>query len=769
MGFLNAALLFGMAAAAVPIALHLLGRRQPKRLEFAAIRFLKQQIETNRRRLQVRHLSLLALRIMALAGLALALAQPLISSDARGTWMTIGLTGLIGLMAAAVAVWGFVAGKPVRLFAPIGGVALTLLLASTGWGIFTATASASPRIRTQGTAAVAIVVDSSVRMEYQVADESRLEVAKLWANWIVDHYAAGSSIAITDRSPRPVVAAIDIAAARRAIKRMRTLQVVSPLGQRIEAATSLLANSQLEQRRLYVITDLTQASWDTSETIELPGGMDVFVIDVGDSAVGNRKLGEVQLPAESIARGIPSSVRVGVSSQGNFPSPEIAIELRLADRDLALPTQRNGQVVYPEFTVADRQLVAIPESSVAEVTLSLPALGSSIQHGQIMIAGTDGLPIDNVRYFSLAINDPPRVLVVCNSTNERHVLGQALALPGVSGTGDVDYEVDEQSVAGLADTDLSAYRVIAMLDPPRLPSVQHEKLKGWVESGGKLLVSFGSEWVSDDDQREATVMGSPIRQWRVPSPGRSIVLDRSSHPALLPFESIGSDVPWQLYPIHRYWQIEPTDGDIEIARYAGTKHSALLERAVGAGRIMILTTPIPGVEGVGRSWNELFSTSEDYWPAFLLVRGVFHYLSDRDPGTLNVSVGQPVGLKTPGGEAGRFQLFSPSGAPVVVESSVSQVTPGPPPIAGNYWLRGSQAILGYSANLEPSATNLDRIEDDQLNEILGGGNYHLVREREQLDWTATTGSVAQPFYAQIMLLVCGVFVLEQLLANRFYS
>lgn len=60
MTFLHAAFLAGSALVAVPIVLHLVMRRQPKQLEFPALRLLRRRQSSNRRRLRLRQLLLLA-------------------------------------------------------------------------------------------------------------------------------------------------------------------------------------------------------------------------------------------------------------------------------------------------------------------------------------------------------------------------------------------------------------------------------------------------------------------------------------------------------------------------------------------------------------------------------------------------------------------------------------------------------------------------------------------------------------------------------------
>ena len=50
MSFLNSIMLFGTAAVAVPIIIHLLNRRKFKKVTWAAMKFIKLSVEQNQRR-----------------------------------------------------------------------------------------------------------------------------------------------------------------------------------------------------------------------------------------------------------------------------------------------------------------------------------------------------------------------------------------------------------------------------------------------------------------------------------------------------------------------------------------------------------------------------------------------------------------------------------------------------------------------------------------------------------------------------------------------
>ncbi len=89
MHFTDAAMLAGLAALAVPLAIHLLGRRRPTKLELPTARHAAAAHARQRGWLRVRRWGLLALRLMVVALLVLVLAGPYLGGAAAGrraTW-----------------------------------------------------------------------------------------------------------------------------------------------------------------------------------------------------------------------------------------------------------------------------------------------------------------------------------------------------------------------------------------------------------------------------------------------------------------------------------------------------------------------------------------------------------------------------------------------------------------------------------------------------------------------------------------------------------
>lgn len=78
MQFLYPAFLFGLAAVAVPVIIHLFNFRRFKTVYFSNVSFLKEIKEETASRSRVKHLLVLAARMLAIAFLVLAFAQPFI-------------------------------------------------------------------------------------------------------------------------------------------------------------------------------------------------------------------------------------------------------------------------------------------------------------------------------------------------------------------------------------------------------------------------------------------------------------------------------------------------------------------------------------------------------------------------------------------------------------------------------------------------------------------------------------------------------------------
>ncbi len=86
MSFLNPILLVALAAAAIPIIIHLINFRKPRKIAFSTLAFFQELQKSTIRRINIKRFLLLAMRVLAVAMLALALARPFLPSQVAG-WL----------------------------------------------------------------------------------------------------------------------------------------------------------------------------------------------------------------------------------------------------------------------------------------------------------------------------------------------------------------------------------------------------------------------------------------------------------------------------------------------------------------------------------------------------------------------------------------------------------------------------------------------------------------------------------------------------------
>ena len=85
--FLNQPLLWGLGLASIPILIHLLFRRQYRRVDWAPMRYLKLSVQRNRRRVRLEQLLLLLLRTALVLLLFFLVARPVMHAEGLSRWL----------------------------------------------------------------------------------------------------------------------------------------------------------------------------------------------------------------------------------------------------------------------------------------------------------------------------------------------------------------------------------------------------------------------------------------------------------------------------------------------------------------------------------------------------------------------------------------------------------------------------------------------------------------------------------------------------------
>ena len=231
MTFLDPFVLLGLAAAAVPVLLHLFNLRRPKTVDFSSLAFLKALEKSTMQRVRIKQWLLLALRILAIACLVLAFARPTLT----------------------------------------GNLADTVGQTQTSW---------------------ALVVDNSLSMTLRDGQGAYLDQAKNRATGVVEAMEANDEVFLLTTAAAPEGAAPAFqnrATAREALNSIEAQPGSQSLAQSIVRAARRLEEAQHLNKQIYVFSDLQQRTLVDSVAAEVPDDVGVTLVPVGDQA---RRAGE---------------------------------------------------------------------------------------------------------------------------------------------------------------------------------------------------------------------------------------------------------------------------------------------------------------------------------------------------------------------------------------------------------------------------------------------------------------------------------------------
>ncbi len=785
MVLVNVSLLLGMLGIGLPIVLHLTTRRQPQRQLFPAIRFLKARQQTNQRKLQWRQWLLLALRCLAIATLALALARPSTIAAAIGAWSVVGIAGFALLVLLLVTIAAAVQRRGAVL---VGGLtaATTLLLLVTLWLLLQTSRNAVPRLMgdQEAPVAAAIVLDSAPRMDYRFENRTRLEVAQETAQSLLKQLPEGSEVAIVDTRPGTPIFALDRAAAAQAISRLQTGGAHESLPAVLSRVIPWIKNSTPVRREIYLLTDLTQGAWPTAAATETQrllaesGDTQIQVIDVGVNEPRNAGIGELELSTEAIPRGGELTISATIESWNQ--SGTRTVELLVEEPDDRLPMLRDGKLIRPASVPRGRQDVDMQSSGAQGVEFRVRPSALGTQHGVLRLLGEDGLAIDDERFFTIEAAEPTRVLVVASPGVITRYFIEAIAPESFRESGQARFTCQEVPQSALDEQALRGYGVVCLLDPLPLTPDSWRRLWEHVRDGGALAIFLGHQAEAGgsfhDPLAQQLLGGKLSRQWRSSSGDLFLAPQQFTHPVTREFRSLATSIPWEQFPVYRHWELE-SDGASTVPQVILTysnRRPALLETQVGRGRAITMTTPVSDpVRPRGRpSWNEL-PTAPEAWPFVMLMDQLVDYLAGERLAKLNYRAAELVTMPNPEPPfPSRYQLFAPTEESQELLARSGRVTLRSTDEPGHYYLRGLGAAgvtRGFSVNLDPAATNLTRLPREQLDDILGKNRYRLAVTRDEINREIGEARVGREFFPLLLVVLAGVLGLEHILANRFYG
>ncbi|TWT96794.1 hypothetical protein Pla108_25680 [Botrimarina colliarenosi] len=707
MAFLSPLLLAGVALIAIPIVLHLRKRRDPIRVQFPALRLLKRNRHKTETQLRLRRWVLLALRCLLLAMLAAALARPLLKPPSAD-----GAAGDTGPAGAGVG--------------------------------------------------LALVIDNGPNAAYQSRNASRLEVAQQMAGDLLASLPGETPVVLADRSTGGGAASLEPAAAAARVDRLRVTPAAKPLAIALRDAVTRLAETPAARREAYVFTDLSAGAWDeaaqgaVAAVLDAHPGVALRLVDIGVAEPRNAAIDGLRLPSESLAVGEPLTLVASLHLVGEWREP-LAVQLWL-DGEQG-PVKRDERLVEPD--------------AAGTIDFTLAGLPEGFATGFVRVIAGDAAPDDDVRYFAVEVRRPRSMLIVAPTEADavffRAAIDPSVADPGVTRR----FETEVIAIDAWARQSLAGFDAVALIDPA--PMI--ERGRGWrrlydlAVGGGGVGVFLGREATLDAfNTPDAQTLLPAELVWR--SREETYLRPTSfSHPAIKPLAPYADAILWQTFPVFQRWELgDLREGAAVVARYADGG-PAIVEQAVGRGRVVVMTTSVSDRLDRPDPWNRL-PTGDDPWPFVVLARSLADYLTGAADAQLSYTAGDtvaaplPTGLETPG-----YVLRTPGGEsirqsipPGRGELSIPAATePGPYRIEA-----GAELDRRFVVNLDPSAGHVERVAFSDLQSTLGKDRVRLLKDEEALANSIDLGRVGRELYGWVLALAAAALVGEHWVGARYY-
>ena len=283
MSFLTPWLLYGFAALAAPVIIHLWQRKRVIKVPFSTLRFLKIIAARTSRSAKIENLLLLLLRCLIFALVILAAARPVVSTDAT------------------------------RLFG--GNV---------------------PR-------SIALVVDHSLSMGYKSGDDTRLDIARRQAQAVLDDLKPGDEvavIAVSDRAQMVIAEpTVDHAAARQAVESIQSTEARTDFSTGLREARKAIGKKARGLKQIFLFTDNQECGWQFDKAAVFDDAwrqMDAKLVVVRSDELSavNAAVSRVRFLAPFAASGTLARGEARVENHSAAPLRDL-VEIRLGSDKVA--------------------------------------------------------------------------------------------------------------------------------------------------------------------------------------------------------------------------------------------------------------------------------------------------------------------------------------------------------------------------------------------------------------------------------------------------
>jgi hypothetical protein len=717
LGFANAPLLYGLAAASIPIVIHLLNRRKFREVPWAAMRFLLAALRKNRRRIRIEQWLLLAIRTLILLLVVAAMAKPFL--EAFGAV-------IVGRRTHRV-----------------------------------------------------LVLDASLSMGYQSGDSSRFDQAKALAARLVKDSRQGDAISVVlmGDPPRVVIGnpSPNLGEVKREVDDLSISDGATDLLATFEKVDRVLEVSPIAQKEVVFLTDLQAASWrlaadrvDAAKRIlaRLDARKPRFVvIDLGKPGGENRAVTDLRLDAPVVTIGSMVLLRAVLHNYGASRSEGVRVRLTADNRLVSeeavdLPPAEEVPVVF-------RQQFTGPGDHIVEVTVDDDPLALD-NHRWMVVPVRESL---NVLLVDGSYRSEPYEA-------ETDYLGQALSPSEESPGQPRPIRVEVVSESQLSHRDLAPYDVVVLCNVAQFTQPEANGLDDFLKQGGGVVIFGGDQVIADNYNRLLYAAGTGLLPASIGATkgdasrkegGFYFDPLRYQHPIVSDFQDQADQVvagliralTWQYHKL-----VLPSKGSkAQVALAFDSGDPAIIETTRHRGTVVMIAT------SADTGWTT-WPLHKSYLPIMqqIVFRAAAGRLSER-----NIRVGQPFDQSFPlTGVSAPVTVVNRKGQAVVskllAEGGTSQFHFEQTDLAGVYHVKIG-APLGkessFAANTDPAESELRKLDRTALAELLSGWNFvYLTNFRELTQDSSAVGrrgELHRPLLYGVLILL----LFESFLAWKF--
>ncbi|MCE9630266.1 MAG: BatA domain-containing protein [Planctomycetia bacterium] len=733
---------WGLPLVAVPVVIHLINLLRHKRVPWAAMEFLVASQRKYRTRVLLRQLLLLALRMAAVAGFVLALAQP--------RWRQA-IGGLLG-----------------------GGTATHVVVLDDSYSMGDlAGGGDAVTDAAEGDTRPATAFDRGRRVVERIATELAATTGR-------HELAVGltSALAVTGTGPaatrllvpRQPLTPAAVQSVRDVVAQARVSAGAAGPREALAAAAAACTADGASDRVLWIVSDFRSRDWLRAEDMVATlrrlaaEGVGIRFIDCAADAAGRSNLAIERL---EVMGGVPAAgvllpVEVEVRNDSAVPVRDVMVELR--EDGGSRPGVRIDEI--PAGGAAVRRF---------DVRFTSPG-----GHPLEAAVPADVLPADDVRRAVVEVVDRVDVLVIDGDPRAGGVTGDAFYVatalaPGSGAPTGLRPQVE--SPRTLATADLTKFDVVWVLDVERLEAGEIQALEAYARGGGGVVFFCGPR--TEAGTVNATLHRGGAGLFPVPLAGAVDLLPGTTetpvpdlvvedHPVVAVLSGQRNPLV-DAVRVDRVMAVErghdPAEHGVRRVLSLRTGQPLMVERPFGDGLVVaVLTTAAP-------TWNN-WARGNPSWVVVLLE--LESHLARIRRQADSLVVGDPVAVRLEAGvdEVEVDFLVPPAGDVVrqsaaVAEGHLLEARLPAALVAGVYearWRRGdgTERERLIAVNVDPGEGRLERIGRERLNRETGGLPYRL--DHADTFEAAAGGLAGTSLVVPLLVTLVVVLLLEQTVA-----